>query len=553
MSTSLKEQVIAAEIVEVIDYEAAWQIAVLSREEISDVAQLVMALTFTAFRNGHACLDLTRIDSWKPLEEEISLWPREESDWLAAVAAYPHIFGAPTDVNTLPRPPFVLENKQVYISRVYQEELTVAQRLLHKNGQTVTVILGGPGTGKTYSVAQKLRHIPDNEITSLALCAPTGKASRHLRTVLDRQLREHKASDALLTALSNAPSTTIHKLLGYSPHRTPKFAYGKHTPGFGGEANPLPYELVIVDEASMMSLSLMNNLMEALSDTAEIWLVGDPHQLASVEAGSVLADIAVGAKRKDSPLNSRYDEKGPEDQRRFDKNSPIAKLAEAVKEGKYSEVEKILSEKSEDFEWIDSVAQPERMAELRKVVNAHAQSVREAALKGDAATALSLNSSLQVLCAQRQGKLGIHEWNAEVEKSIGQETSQRWYAGRPVMVTRNDASINLANGDVGVVCLENDVLVARFGDPDASTPVSLARLSDVETVHALTIHKSQGSEYDHVIVVLPEKGSRILSRELLYTGITRPKKKLTVVATKQVMKTAVSTPVRRATGLADRL
>lgn len=553
MTNSLKEQVIAAQIVEVIDYEAAWQIEVLAQQPVSEIAQAIISLTFAAFRDGHSCLDLNNIQSWKPQDEELSEWPADEYVWISEVSKYPNIFGAPESLSVLPRPPFIVEENSVYIARVFQEELNVARRLLLNNAETVTVILGGPGTGKTYSVAEKLRAIPDDEIKSLALCAPTGKASRHLRTVLDKQLREHGASEALLTALNNAPSTTIHKLLGYSPNRTPKFSYGKHRPGIGGEVNVLPYELVIVDEASMMSLSLMNNLMDALSDTAEIWLVGDPNQLTSVEAGSVLADIDAGALPATSVLYSRTKRKTKEDQRRFNQDSPIALLAEAVKSGVQKDVDAVLAVTSEEFEWIDPVAQPERMKVLQELVNAHAQSVRDAAVQGDVAQALTLNGQLQLLAAQRQGRFGIHEWNSEVEKALGSETQQRWYAGQPIMVTRNDASINLANGDVGVVCMENGDLVAHFGDADAPVRVSLARLSDVETVHALTIHKSQGSEYDHVIVVLPDKASRILSRELLYTGITRPKKKLTLVATKQVLKTAVATPVRRATGLADRL
>lgn len=543
MSESLLSQMVAADIVEVIDVETAQQIAAMASSEVSELAQAVISLTLRAYRDGHACLSVDNIMSWLPQNAEVPLWPMEEKSWKSAISANTEVFGAPANLENNPRPPFIFENNRVYVSRVYQEEENVANYLKMNGGEHISIILGGPGTGKTFTVAERLRAIPDSQIRSLALCAPTGKASRHLRAVLDKQLREKGASEALLNALQNAPSTTVHRLLGFSPHTFPKFTYGSH--------EPLPYELVIVDEVSMMSLSMMNKLMEAMAPSSELWLVGDPNQLASVEAGSVLADIAVVATDKSSWLWPRSKEL--EDNWRFGNDSPIAKLSVAVNIGNAADAINILTSGNKIIEWIDPVAQPTELKSLINSVKGHAQKIRDAAQVGDVATALSLTGALQVLSAQREGTLGIHDWNAMVESSLGQDATKRWYAGRPIMITRNDASLNLSNGDVGVVCNDNGTLVAQFGDPDAPVAVSLARLADVDTVHALTIHKSQGSEYDHVIVVLPESGSRIITRELLYTGITRPKTKLTVVATEKALKDAVATPVRRATGLSDRL
>ena len=167
--------------------------------------------------------------------------------------------------------------------------------------------------------------------------------------------------------------------------------------------------------------------------------------------------------------------------------------------------------------------------------------------------ALRLKNSLQVLSAVRAGRLGVREWNAKVEAALGPSAAADWYPGRPVLVLRNDPALDLANGDVGVICRVNGEDRAWFGLPDDPWDVAIARLPNVETVHALTIHKSQGSEYDRVVVVLPGGESRIVTRELLYTGVSRPKKDLVVVATEAQVRAAVGTEVRRATGLADRL
>jgi exodeoxyribonuclease V alpha subunit len=167
--------------------------------------------------------------------------------------------------------------------------------------------------------------------------------------------------------------------------------------------------------------------------------------------------------------------------------------------------------------------------------------------------ALVKKGKLQVLCAHRHGKHGVTGWNRLVEERLGVATSNPWYAGRPVIVTVNDSTTKLFNGDVGIIGQGTKGRVAFFGGESATSTVPTTRLPHVDTVHALTIHKSQGSEYDHVIVVLPEQDSRILNRELFYTGVTRASSKLTILGSKESIEAAVSTKVRRATGLARRL
>jgi exodeoxyribonuclease V alpha subunit len=534
-------------VVDLVDIESARQIFGLANSvkshPRSHQALLLAALVLHSFREGHACLDLDNIDSWCGEHGPEIGWPTDGTTWMKTVRENSDVFGPPSKVQELPRPPFVVEGARVYISRVFQEEVDIAQRLVAANGSTVTVVLGGPGTGKTRWVAEQLGAMTSGNVPSLALCAPTGKASRHLKAVLDKRLRESGASEDVLEALHHAPSTTAHKLLGYHPARTPKFRYGRH--------EPLPYKLVIVDEASMMSLSMMNRLLLSLRPDADLWLVGDPHQLASVEAGSVLADIARGAKRNDSVLNSRFKELTT--QHRFDPDSPIAQLAAAVRDGDIDNARSILNTPHPDFLWIDPQKEPEKLAALQSEVVHHAQSVLEAAVKGNIAGALTAKTKLQVLSSTRDGYLGVYDWNQIVEAGLGPSVSKRWYAGRPVLITRNDSSTGLANGDVGVICNVDGQPRACFGDPQDPISIALARLPETDTVHALTIHKSQGSEYEHVVVVLPQSQSRIVTRELLYTGITRPQQKLTLVATIESIEAAIMTPIRRATGLADRL
>jgi exodeoxyribonuclease V alpha subunit len=538
---------IDSRVIDLVDLESARQIFALANTKHSqmrnDVAVLLAALALRSFRDGHACLDLKNIDAWHGEHNSDLGWPKDPSTWTQALSENSDVFGSPDDLQNVPRVPFIVEDGRIYISRVFQEEVDIAKRLLLNNGSTVTVVLGGPGTGKTRWVAEQLRSMASGTVPSLALCAPTGKASRHLKSVLDKRLREGNASEDVLEALHHAPSTTAHKLLGYHPARTPKFRHGRH--------EPLPYKLVIVDEASMLSLSMMNRLLSALRPDAELWLVGDPDQLASVEAGSVLADIARGAKQDASILHDRYTELT--EQHRFNPNSPIAKLAAAVRDGDFEGAHEILMQPNPDFIWIDPSAEPEKLAKMQAEVLAHARSVLDSAEKGEVESALKKKSLLQVLASTRDGSLGVHDWNQAVEAGLGPVTAQRWYAGRPILVTRNDTSTGLANGDVGVLCNIDGHLRACFGDPQEPTTIALARLPESETVHALTIHKSQGSEYEHVVVVLPQSGSRIVTRELLYTGITRPQKRLTLVATLASIETAIKTPIRRATGLAERL
>ena len=195
---------------------------------------------------------------------------------------------------------------------------------------------------------------------------------------------------------------------------------------------------------------------------------------------------------------------------------------------------------------------PKEIEEVGAMVAAEAQGLCRAA-GGRAGDVLARKERMQVLCANREGPMGVSGWNRLIESHLGSPAREAWYAGRPVMVTRNSKPLGLANGDVGVVVPgRGDRMEAVFGADVRPVRVPVARLEHVATVHALTIHRSQGSEYDHVVVVLPDRKSRLLTRELLYTGVTRGRKKVTVIGSEEVIDAAIGKPIRRATGLADR-
>ena len=534
-----------ADVVSIADIEGARIIMSLASptHERSVVMWLALALAIRSARDGHSCIDLADIGQWGPSSNSGIEWNLDAQAWKTELALHTDLVCTPDSVDATPRRPLVLDGNRLYLARVFAEECAVATRLLTNPAQQLRIILGGPGTGKTTLVAERLVGLADEAIPSIALCAPTGKASRHLKRVLERRLADKGASEALKAALDLAPSLTAHKLLGYSPSASPRYRYNA--------SNHLPYKLVIVDETSMMSLSAMARLTAALHPDAELWLVGDPDQLASVEAGTVLADIALGAQSPSQPLHAVRTLLT--EQHRFKSDSAIAMFAAAVRDGDVAKALALLHEGGEGFTWIDPLANRDALAALGTAVATHAHSMVNAALEGDVVKALTLKAQMQVLSATRAGQLGVREWNTAIETQLGQSAAHTWYAGRPILVTRNDAALNLANGDVGVVCMVNGERRAFFGSPDDPIDISIARLPHVETVHALTIHKSQGSEYESVVVVLPTVASRITTRELLYTGVSRPTKSLTIVATEAAIRAAVATSVRRATGLATRL
>lgn len=523
--------------------------------EPATLAWVAMGLAMRTPRDGHTCVQFDQIAEWagtistvEPVAGEPP-WPTDPQPWIDALRGVPVLVGGPGD-----RTPFILEGEaaaaRLYLARAFAEEREIAAALLADGAARVSVLLGGPGSGKTYTLAKDLIEMFAAATTPLriALAAPTGKAAARMTKALEDRCVKAAAAPEVLAAVRAAPATTVHRLLRYAPDRTPRFAYGA--------GNPLDYDLVVVDEVSMLSSSLLHRLLAALGPMTAIRLVGDPDQLASVESGSVLHDIATACRQPDSPLHARLTELTG--QHRYAADSGVARLAAAIRRGDATAALSTLAAGLPDVEWIA----PEDAAAIEAttgLVAAHARRLGDVARGGtgtdaDARTALAAQATLQVLCAHRDGPTGVAGWNDRIERRLPSGSTTGWYAGRPIMVTRNNPDVALANGDVGVVVpADGDRMDAVFPLGEEIVRVPVTRLEDVATVHALTIHKSQGSEYDHAIVVLPERPGRLLTRELLYTGVTRAAKRVTVIGSRAVIQAAVASPIRRATGLARRL
>jgi exodeoxyribonuclease V alpha subunit len=522
---------------------------------------LLLCLALRTPRDRHTCIDLDHISDWlTPEGVKAQLeWPTDSATWLAATKSCPLLFGAPGTAT-----PLIVDDRRVYLGRSFAEEGAIAAALTRNNAQHVHIVLGGPGTGKTREVAMKFidRFKKGERDIRVALAAPTGKAAARMREVLLREcdalknLPEGKDVDwdAVNAAISAAFSGTVHSLLGFGPSRDTRYKFNAD--------NYLPFDWVVIDEASMLPSSMMYRLVDALDPSTALLLVGDPDQLASVDAGSVLGDIAKIATQKNSVLFPQTNVM----RKQFRLPPEIDGLArllrletpldgQALGDSKHVDaVIEYLNSNKTLISWINPDIDKDELMSVRKKVVDHARQLHEAAMSPDPQLALKKRQELQLLCAHREGKTGVSYWNGFVEHELGAYTEARWYFGRPVMVTRNNRSVDLYNGDVGIIVPDSGGQpVGVFSDGGTFRLVPTMRLEDVESVHALTIHKSQGSEYDEVIVVLPNESSRILTRELFYTGITRTKNRLTIIGSEAVLRSAVSQAIRRTSGLAARL
>ena len=448
---------------------------------------------------------------------------------------------------------------------------------------SMLLLAGGPGTGKTRTVAvMLLAMLAGRSATAaplrIALAAPTGKAAARMTEAVLAEVGDGAEVEIV--------GRTLHRLLGFRhpDHRS--------ADGFIHDAtNPLPFDVVIVDEVSMVSLPLMVSLLDATPPSCRLVLVGDPYQLASVEAGSVLRDIvgpALDAEaREASPTAAPAMRSALADDivilnrsRRFRPDSQIAYLADAIRQGDVPAAVSVLNGAPDRY---DSVAEvnwvrldpsvvgervqrdtaikavlrqaPDLAVDLDRMVAAQV----EAARTGNASDALAVSTSMKLLCATRIGPLGSERWNdvldATARAVLGPWSDVgRWFLGRPMMVTQNDYLNELFNGDSGVVALdEDDEVRVAFPFGDRLRFVDRARLDTVEPNWAMTVHKSQGSEFDHVVVILPPPPMNLLTRELLYTAVTRAKKQVTLISMPESIELCVTQRIQRPSGLTERL
>ena len=532
--------------------------AAADSSELDPLAWLAFALVLGLPASGHTCVDLENISQWAPeeLKNNAESWPIDGKRWKAAVLACSELVSTPKTLNVRPRKPFVVAGNKLYSARSFHEEQLVADYIKKAVAdKRVEIITGGPGSGKTTYIANQIvEQIAKNVNTeSIALAAPTGLAAkrmdRALRSAVRYGISKGTISPEMETHVNGLKKLTIHKLLKFNPSSRIQWRHNK--------ANRMPYDYVIVDEVSMMPLSMMARLIEALKDDARLMLVGDPFQLASVDAGTVLADIVEASNKGKTFVNTKTES------HRFPIGSPVSDIAIETKAGNVEgALEKIRhhhdTQAESKFVWVDPVADEARLQMIAREVVNHARKLCE--LAAIASTdeqyreIIRVRDELQVICAHRKGNLGVSGWNRAVERELGVLAQEQWYLGRPVMVSKNDANTGLTNGDIGVVCKDaKGARIVVFGDAEEVKTFSTTSLPQVDTVHALTIHKSQGSEFAHTIVVLPKGKSKILTRELLYTGITRAKPNLTLVATQEALEIAIGNKVQRATGLTDLL
>ncbi|ARK03519.1 exodeoxyribonuclease V subunit alpha [Cellulosimicrobium sp. TH-20] len=632
-----------ARVVSAADVRVALRLGRLTGEH-DDRVLLAVALAVRAVRSGSVCVRLDDLGSLAlPEDEEAARtdaadlpWP-DRTAWVDAVARSPLVA---VGVEGAPDRPARWVGGALYLDRYWRDELAVRhdvdgrlaapdlpvdadrldaalarlfpaaedtrQRLAaaHAATRRLTVLTGGPGTGKTTTVARLLAvlhdavphdaarpaaaaapapsragaNAPADQGTALrvALAAPTGKAAARLQEAV----REVVAGfgDAADRARVGTPvATTLHRLLGYRPGSSTRFRHDAH--------HHLPHDVVVVDETSMVALPLMARLLEALRPDARLVLVGDPDQLASVEAGAVLGDLVhrepvtppatapvVLAAAETALADAPPPADGEVDDRavlgngvvrlrtvhRQDRDSEILPLAAAIRAEDAEATLALLRAGHGSVEFLetpDDEPDDAALAAVRADAVAAGTLLVEAARAGDAAAALEALARHRVMVAHRRGPAGRGRWAAQVEAWVEEATGHHatdspWVAGRPLLVTTNDAEVGLYNGDTGVLVAEpSGGVVAVFGDPRAPLRVRTHRLPPVETVHAMTVHRAQGSQFDRVTLVLPPATSPLLTRELLYTAVTRAQSFVRVVGSEDAVRTAVTSPVHRASGL----
>ena len=434
-----------------------------------------------------------------------------------------------------------------------------------------SVISGGPGTGKTTTVTKLLASLvtqaqQDNKNIAIKLVAPTGKAAARLTESIGQAVQSIGLAPEVKEAIPTDAST-LHRLLGYIPNQV-DFRHNK--------ANPLHLDVLVVDEASMVDLPMMARLLDAVPEHARVILLGDKDQLASVEAGAVLGDICqftkmgysqnqaqqlsqlTGFNLPAQPHNNAVADSLCMLQKsyRFDARSGIGQLAKAINEGSKFKVEAVWTKGFSDIRFHD-LSNDSYNAMITMMVNGYRSYLGHIHADDKPEGVLKAFSQIQLLCAMREGDFGVVGLNQRIEKALKKSDliphgDEIWYSGRPVMVTQNDYGVGLYNGDIGIAMPDpiDQRLRVYFDMPDGSIRGVLpSQLPEHETVYAMTIHKSQGSEFEHTVLALPAEFSPILTRELIYTGVTRAKKKLDLFVTEKVVARGVMIKTQRNSGL----
>ena len=465
---------------------------------------------------------------------------------------------------------------QITMPETLKEHQVIAINIANNNA--FSIITGGPGTGKTYTVAQLVialqqavesggdehKHIKfSTDSASLALAAPTGKAAQRMQESLQAAL------DAANVNLQLQEAKTIHRLLGIGRTGRPRY----------DAKNPLGEDIIIVDEASMLGVEMANYLVSAVKPGARLILLGDANQLAAVDAGAVLADLCRIPTLQ--PIHARLIES-----QRFSAESGIGKVAYLINQREsdiagiwqlikhdeslhFESVNVMQAKSAKTNETKNSLSNKEIvknisleyvnfLAKIKKLLESPIEKSMPESIKNTIGLLMETFNQFRVLSAGHNGEWGDHfinnyltQWHlAELKLPLGQNT---WFHGRPVMVLQNNYELGLFNGDIGF-CLQTtddrNRLEVFFENKAQGIAVNLLNEEVIATAYAMTIHKSQGSEFEHVAITFDNSHARLLSKELIYTAVTRAKKQVTIYSTKQALETAVQTPTERQTGLA---
>jgi exodeoxyribonuclease V alpha subunit len=581
--------------------------------EADENVRLALALTVRALRKGSVCIDLSTVrdTAFDEVEGSIDLdtlpWP-DPGRWMAAIQASPLVADGADQAGGRP---LRLAGGLLYLERYWQQEELVRiqlqqrfsaaapeidklrlsaalQRLFDHEGLAdgeadrqqlaaavsalgrVTVLAGGPGTGKTTTVARLLALLQDQPGPALrvALAAPTGKAAARLEEAVRAAAAQLGPADR--ERLGDLTASTLHRLLGWLPSNRSRFRYNA--------TNHLPHDVVIVDEMSMVSLTMMARLLEAVRPSARLILVGDPDQLSSVEAGAVLADIVRAPGAPDTDLGGLLIELGliAEAERapvhgvvqlshtwRFD--GAIEALARAIRAADADTAIDVLRSGASDVHFsevdLESAATEtsvRALAGMAAQVREAGIAVLQAATSEDTTAALAALDRHRLLCAHQHGPYGVLRWGLEVERWLtesipGYAEDGEWYVGRPLLVTANDYEMSLYNGDTGVIVQTPEGVRAAFARGAGARLYPPVRLDAIQTVHAMTVHRAQGSQFDTVSFVVPPPDSPLLTRELLYTAVTRARRQVNLIGSEQAVRRAVLRPANRASGLRHRL
>jgi len=532
-----------------------------------DAVVLAAALLSRLSAAGHVCLDLAQLaDTPLPFAED---WCCPGFDaWRTALREHP----ACADAVAAGNAPLILDDHRLYLARHWRAERFVAAALISRArplavdearlneglaslfpaveaaGQraaagraakhAVAIVSGGPGTGKTTALAALLALTAEQSAAPLRmlLAAPTGKAAARMQEALRTAKACLAVAPATIAALPER-AQTLHRLLGLRPDGSVRHDVD----------NPLACDLLVIDEASMVDLSLMAKTLAALPASARLVLVGDRDQLASVEAGAVFADICQAAEDGGclQPLYSQL-----EHSFRFGDDAGIARLARLLRAGDGAAVEALLERGAEGLGWHP---QPDATALLQAAVEGYRGYLDAVHDGAPPLELLRRFGEFRLLAAHRHGCYGVERLNVGLERIVGIRPRETWYAGRPIMVAENDAALGLFNGDIGIAVVAGGELRVAFEGEDGVRMLPPQRLPRHETAWAMTVHKSQGSEFDRVLLALPEEPSPILTRELLYTAVTRARREVSVWASAALLRQACQRSSARYSGLAGRL